>query len=165
MPPPHESEDKFIEFLIIHENVPIKLKIFSTRGIQQALMNNDKIERLDILIFTLNMHDYASLNLFQKEILEELYQCLDFQGISILAGIQQEFSSRFLMNDLDLINKAKELNMLYCYKIQNEEDLTELFKKALGDLIFKFQYSNPDLFGQAIAYGSELISRGKFFKE
>jgi hypothetical protein len=102
------------------------------------------------------MHNHSSLNLFKKEILEELYQYLDFQGISILVGIQKEFSSRFLINDQDLINKSKDLNMIYCYKIKEKKDLTELFKKALGDLIFKFQYSNPDIFGQAIAYGNEL---------
>ncbi len=161
MPSKQENEEQFLEYLLIHENVPIKVKTFSTKGIQQAIMNNDKIESLEILIFTLNMHDYNSLNLFNKEILNELYQYLDFQGISILVGIQKEFSARFTIDDSTLINKAKELNMLYCYKIQDKKDLVELFSNTLRDFIFKFQYSNPDLFGQAIAYGAELMSQKK----
>ena len=161
MPSSQENEDQFIEYLLIHENVPIKAKVFSTKGIQQAIMNNDKIESLEILIFTLNMHDYNSLNLFTKEILDELYQYLDFQGISILVGIQQEYSARFIIDDASLINKAKELDMLYCYKIQDTKDLTDLFSNTLKDFIFKFQYSNPDLFGQAIAYGAELMAQNK----
>jgi hypothetical protein len=156
IPPTQHNGNNLLEFLIVHENVPIKVKIFSTKDLQQAIMNNDKIERLDILIFTLNMHDYNSLNLFYKDVLDDLYQYLEFKGISVLMGYEEMFSSRFLINKLDLINKAKELDTLYCYKIQDKKDLTEMFKKLLGDFIFKFQYSNPEIFGQAIAYGIEL---------
>ena len=47
------SNDKF-EFLIVHKNIPIKIKVFLAVRLEDLIYNFDRIEKLDVLILTLN---------------------------------------------------------------------------------------------------------------
>ena len=148
------------EYLFIYRDVPIKIRVYEGKNISQATYDYEKLEGLDILIFTLNLYDFNSLKTFNKQELDELYDYIMFQGISILVGIQKDFSSHYRISEVELIHKAKELDNLYCFAIEDDNgDLKEFYEKILDDFIFKFQFSSPELFEHAKEYGLELKRR------
>jgi len=148
------------EFLVIYKDIPIKIRVYEGKNIGQATYDYDKLENLDVLIFTLNLYDFNSLKTFNKGELDELSDYIMFQGISILDGIQKDFSSQYRISEVELIHKAKELDNLYCFAIEDDNgDLKEFYDKVLNDFIFKFQFSSPELFEHAKVYGAELKRR------
>ncbi len=159
--------DDYHEFLIIFNQIPIRMKIFPVEDFNELILNYDKIKKLDIIVLTLNMHEFNSINEYEKQSFEEFEKYYKFRGSSILVGIDVEKIYRSTSNNsrisyFNLIKKAKELNILYCFEIQNKNrDLSELYNKVLDDFIFKFQFSSPELFNQAKSYGKELSIKKK----
>lgn len=154
------------EYLFIYRDVPIKIRVYEGNNIGQATYDYEKLEGMDILIFTLNLYDFNSLKTFNKQELDELYDYIMFQGISILVGIQKDFSSQYRISEVELIHKAKELDNLYCFAIEDDNgDLKEFYEKILDDFIFKFQFSSPELFEHAKEYGLELKRRQEIRKD
>ena len=159
--------DDYHEFLIIFNQIPIRMKIFPVEDINELILNYDKIKKLDIIVLTLNMHEFNSINEYEKQSFEEFEKYYKFRGSSILVGIDVEkiyrsTSKNSRISYFDLIKKAKELNILYCFEIQNKNrDLSELYNRVLDDFIFKFQFSSPELFNQAKSYGKELSIKKK----
>jgi hypothetical protein len=159
--------DDYHEFLIIFNQIPIRMKIFPVEDFNELILNYDKIKKLDIIVLTLNMHEFNSINEYEKQSFEEFEKYYKFRGSSILVGIDVEkiyrsTSKNSRISYFNLIKKAKELNILYCFEIQNKNrDLSELYNKVLDDFIFKFQFSSPELFNQAKSYGKELSIKKK----
>ena len=160
----NHSDDKF-EVLLIHKGIPFKIKVFSAENLIEAISEQSiNFAKLDVLILILNLNDLNSIKEFEKKDFEEFRQFFLFQGLSILAGMDVEQilkgspSNNLRISRFNLIKKAKELNILYCFEIHNKErDISEIYNKLLNDFIFKFQYSTPELFEQAKVYGRELI--------
>ncbi|MHA1490672.1 MAG: hypothetical protein ACTSRI_13570 [Promethearchaeota archaeon] len=153
------SGDK-CEFLIVYKGVPIRIKVFLMSNIENIIQNYDKIDKLDILTYTLNLHDSNALQIFKKEKIEEIHEYFMFKGISLLVGVLKDYSNVYRISKIELINKAKELNVLYCFEIQNKNnDLREFYEKILNDFIFKFKYSSPESFDKAAEYGKQLIKQ------
>ncbi|MFX1315998.1 MAG: hypothetical protein ACFE9T_09055 [Promethearchaeota archaeon] len=158
------SDEKF-EVLLIHKNVPFKIKVFSAENFRDVILKHSvKFGKLDILVIILNLNDLNSIKECEKEIFEEFRQFFLFQGLSILIGmdvkqiLEGSSSDGLRISRFNLIKKAKELNLLYCFEIHNKErDISNVYNKILDDFIFKFQYSTPELFDQAKIYGKELI--------
>ena len=159
--------DDYHEFLIIFNQIPIRMKIFPVEDFNELILNYDKIKKLDIIVLTLNIYEFNSINEYEKQSFEEFEKYYKFRGSSILVGIDVEKIYRSTSNNsrisyFNLIKKAKELNILYCFEIQNKNrDLSELYNKVLDDFIFKFQFSSPELFNQAKSYGKELSIKKK----
>ena len=159
--------DDYHEFLIIFNQIPIRMKIFPVEDFNELILNYDKIKKLDIIVLTLNIYEFNSINEYEKQSFEEFEKYYKFRGSSILVGIDVEkiyrsTSKNSRISYFDLIKKAKELNILYCFEIQNKNrDLSELYNKVLDDFIFKFQFSSPELFNQAKSYGKELSIKKK----
>jgi hypothetical protein len=159
--------DDYHEFLIIFNQIPIRMKIFPVEDFNELILNYDKIKKLDIIVLTLNMHEFNSINEYEKQSFEEFEKYYKFRGSSILVGIDVEkiyrsTSKNSRISYFNLIKKAKELNILYCFEIQNKNrDLSELYNRVLDDFIFKFQFSSPELFNQAKSYGKELSIKKK----
>ena len=156
------------EFLIIFKQIPIRLLIFSAENLEEIIYNSNKIEKLDVIILTVNLADKNSLNQYFKNIIEDFNEIYYFQGISILVGIDsaQIFKtnvpkgiriSRYSLKDM-----AKYLNLIYCYEIYNKKsDVIEIYKRIFNDFIFRFRYSNSELFEKARTYGNTLIKERK----
>ena len=87
-----------------------------------------------------------------------------FQGMSVLVGLDVELivngtpSKDFRISRYNLVQKAKELDILYCFEILNKKnDLLGFYNKLLGDFTFKFQFTNPEILEKAKDYGKTLL--------
>ncbi|MFX1322372.1 MAG: hypothetical protein ACFFAQ_12090 [Promethearchaeota archaeon] len=166
----NHSDEKF-EVLLVHKGIPFKINVFLAENLIEVISEQSiNFGKLDVLIIILNLNDLNSIKEFEKEIFEEFRQFFLFQGLSILAGMDVEqilkgsSSNNVRISRFNLIKKAKELNILYCFEIHNKErDISEIYNKLLNDFIFKFQYSTPELFEQAKIYGRELIKLNRSF--
>ncbi len=157
------SDDK-LEFLIIFKNIPIKLKVFLAVRLEDLIYNFERIEKLDVLILTLNLNEPDAINYYNIALIDEFNDALSFQGLSILVGmnlgeiINNSPSKNLKISRFHLEKLTKELNLIYCFEIyNNKSDVSEIYDKLLDDFAFRFQYSSPDLFEQAKSYGKHLL--------
>ena len=156
------SNDK-LEFLLVYKNIPIKFKVFLAVRLEDLIYNFDKIEKLDVLILTLDLYESDSINYYNKALVEEFSEVLSFQGLSVLVGMNIEQilnnspSKSLKISRFHLEKLTRELNLIYCYEIyNNNKDISEIYDQILDDFIFRFQYSSPDLFEKAKIYGKHL---------
>ncbi|MFX1311798.1 MAG: hypothetical protein ACFFHD_04175 [Promethearchaeota archaeon] len=159
-----KSLEDYFEFFLVFKRIPIKIKIFLATDIEQLISNYNKIEKLDVLILTLNLNDSNKIYDYSELSINEFNEIFSFQGISVLLGldISQIFknppSHNLRISRYNLKKKTKELGLIYCYEIYNKtEDISEVYNKVFDDFIFRFKYSNPDLYEQAQKYGMELL--------
>ena len=155
--------DDNLEFLIIYQQIPIKIKIFLAVRLEDLIYNFNMIEKLDVLILTLNLYEPDSINYYNKSLIQEFSEALSFQGLSVLVGmnIEQIFnktlSKNLKISRFHLEKLTKDLGLIYCFEVyNNNQDITEIYNKIFNDFIFRFQYSNPDLFEKAKIYGKHL---------
>lgn len=157
------SED-FSELFIVYKQIPIKLKIFLAESLEKLIYRFDEIEKLDVVILTVNLLDKKSIYRYFKNIIEEFNETYYFQGVSILAGIDfdqvfKKVSKKHKVSRYSLEDMARYLNLIYCYEIFNKKkDVIKIYKKICNDFLFRFSYSSPELFEQAKIYGITLIN-------
>ncbi|MDX1797787.1 MAG: hypothetical protein R3255_03985 [Candidatus Lokiarchaeia archaeon] len=158
------SKDSSV-FLIVFRQIPIKIKLFLTESLESMIHNYENIERLDIIILTLNLYDKNSLNSFNKHIVEEFYDTYILQGLSVLVGMDTEQlfnrspSKKYKISRFKLEKITQDLNLIYCFEIFNKDrDTNEIYNTIFNDFILRFQYSNPELFETAKEYGKRLIN-------
>ena len=168
----HDSSNNgFHEALLIFDQIPIKMKIFSMEDLNALVLNYEKIKKLDIIILAISIYESDSIKEINKELFENFVKDYRFQGSSVLAGIDLESvinsnSQNFRIIQSDIITKAKELNILYTFEITNKStDLSELFNKILDDFIYKIRIKTPELFDQARNYGKELSIKKKSIRD
>jgi len=152
------------ELLIIFKEIPIKIRIYTAENFNDIIYNQDKIKNLDVIIILLDIFDSSSINSLEKGSFEEFKDYFSFRnGISVLAGINLEpdkSPEKIRISSAQLIEKAKDLDVIYGYELTAEkEENSEFFNRILGDFIFKFQYSSPELFDLAKLYGKELMEK------
>lgn len=158
------SSESYSDFLVVVEDIPIKIKVFMVQNLEELITNFNKIEKLDVIILTVNLFDPKSIYQYYKDILEEFNEIYYFQGVSILIGVDTEHifkkqpSKNQRISRYSLEEITKYLNLIYCYEIYNKnEDIIEIYKKIFNDFIFRFRYSSPELFEQAKLYGKSLM--------
>jgi len=165
------SNNGFHEALLIFDQIPIKMKIFSMEDLNALVLNYEKIKKLDMIILAMSIYEIDSIKEINKELFENFEKDYSFQGSSVLVGIDVESvissnSQNIRISQSDIINKAKELNILYTFEITNKStDLSELFNKILDDFIFKIRIKTPELFDQARNYGKELSIEKKSIRD
>ena len=150
------SSESYIDFLVVVEDIPIKIKVFLAENLEELINKFNQIEQLDVLILTVNLFDTKTIYQYNKDIVEEFNEIYYFQGISILVGI-----------DLDQIFKNKpsknlrisRFNLEEITRYSKKEDILEIYRKIFNDFIFRYRYSNPELFEQAQLYGKSLMKQ------
>ncbi|MFX1395394.1 MAG: hypothetical protein ACFFAH_17805 [Promethearchaeota archaeon] len=165
-------DEDFLEYFIVFKLVPIKVRVFLAENLNQLITWHKKIKNLDIIVLAINIYDLDSLNVFNKNNYNEFCENFHFKGLSTLVGIDVNqiygipISTKSIrISKENLIKKAKELNVLYCYKIKyKHRDISEFYEKIFKDLIFEFQMIGQEFFEQAKLYGKELIEQFKFLK-
>lgn len=157
--------DGFYECLIIFKQIPIMIKLFITENLEAIIKNFENIQKLDIIILTLNLYDKNSLNTINKYLVEEFNKTFLFQGLSVLVGMDIEQlinnspSKSFKISRFKLEKTTKDLNLIYCFEVFNRgRDINEIYNILFNDFILRFQYSSPELFEKAKEYGKWLIS-------
>jgi len=158
------SSESYSDFLVVVEDIPIKIKVFLVQNLEELITNFNKIEKLDVIILTVNLFDPKSIYQYYKDILEEFNEIYYFQGVSILVGVDTEHifkkqpSKNLRISRYNLEEITRYLNLIYCYEIYNKnDDIIEIYKKIFNDFIFRFRYSSPELFEQAQLYGKSLM--------
>ncbi|MFX1379848.1 MAG: hypothetical protein ACFFA4_12230 [Promethearchaeota archaeon] len=154
----------FYQYLIIFRQIPIKIKVYIADSFETIIENYENIQKLDIIILTINLYDENSLNI-NKLLVETFNELFLFQGLSVLVGmdIEQLFKSppskKFKISRFKLEKVTKNLNLLYCFEVFNKgRDINEIFNTLLNDFLLRFQYSNPEMFESAKEYGKWLMS-------
>lgn len=155
----------YYEFLIVFKQIPVKIKIYLHEILENLIYNFENIQKLDVIILTLNLYEPDSLNIINKLLIEEFNETFSFQGLSILVGmnIEQIFSKipskKFKISRYQMEKTTKDLNFIYCFEIYNKNrDVNEIYNRILNDFILRFQYSSPELFETAKEYGKRLLS-------
>ena len=70
----------YSDFFLIYKQIPIKVKIFSAETLEEVINNFDEIEKLDVIILTVNLADTSSIHQYFKDIVEEFNELYYFQG-------------------------------------------------------------------------------------
>ncbi|MFX0001567.1 MAG: hypothetical protein ACFE9Q_14950 [Candidatus Hodarchaeota archaeon] len=153
------------ECLIVFKQIPIKIKIFIAEKLEDLIYKFEKIQKLDVIILSLNLYDPDSLTNITKPLLKEFNETYSFQGLSILVGmdIRNIFNISTLkdykISRYQLEKISKNLNLIYCFEIFNKSnDIAEIYNTIMDDFMIRFQYSNPELFEAAKNYGKKLVS-------
>jgi len=168
----NENDKNLFNYFIVYKQIPIKIKVFLAESLNEFIFNHEKIKKLDVLILALNLYDLNSITEFTKESFDQFKDIFSFWGLSFLVGIDvnQIFRKPILehstrINNIDLINKAKQLDLLYCYEINvKDKDLIDFYNNIFNNFLVKFQISSPELFDQAKSYGKDLIKQYNFSK-
>jgi len=157
--------NSYHEYLSVFKQIPINIKVFVTDNLESIIENFNDIQKLDLIIFTINLFNKNSLNSIDKNLLEEFNELFAFQGISVLVGLDIEQilnnspSKSFKISRFKLEKITKDLNLIYCFEVFNKrKDINEIYNTLFNDFLLRFQYSNPELFDTAKEYGKWLIS-------
>ncbi|MFX1419814.1 MAG: hypothetical protein ACFE9N_12925 [Promethearchaeota archaeon] len=151
------------DFLIVYKQIPIKIKIFIAKTLENLIYDFEKIEKLDVIILTLNLYHPNSLDTINKYLFEDFNEIFLFQGLSVLIGMDfkhlfnKPTSKRFKISRFQLEKITRDLGLIYCFEIFNKEkDVNEIYNTLFNDFILRFHYSNPELFEIAKNYGKKL---------
>ena len=160
-----KEEKDFFQYFIVFEQIPISIKVYLADTLKDIIYNHKKIKKLDVLILALNLYNLNSKNKYNSKEFEEFRESFTFKGPTMLIGFDTEQifqgkpSKNFRISRFNLIQKAKELDLQYCFEIQNDnKDTNELFNKLINDFILIFNASSPGLLEKARIYGKKLIS-------
>jgi len=153
------------EFQIIHQSIPLKVKVFQAERVNDFVELYNSIEHLDGIIQILDLYDLNSINQILLDYYLEFYNLYSFQGSKILVAVDMNLINAKILEDrlrisrLSLVRKTQELNFIYCFEITDQQsDFAELFDNLFDDTILKFKLSNPELYEQALNYGHILAS-------
>ncbi|MFX0069930.1 MAG: hypothetical protein ACFFAO_02465 [Candidatus Hermodarchaeota archaeon] len=149
-----------IEFLIVFDIIPIKIKTFLADNLEELIYNYNKVQHLDLIVLLFNIYDVNAIGHYNKNDFNEFKENFRFQGTSVLAGLDIKDDTTSENSRIDrqkIIDKVNELNLLYAFELKNEKkDIAEFFFKILKDFLFKFKSSSPEMFELAKAYANKL---------
>ncbi|MFX0047183.1 MAG: hypothetical protein ACFE8G_03345 [Candidatus Hermodarchaeota archaeon] len=147
------SENLIYEFFLQNEGIKIKMRIAIANGFEDLINRREEFKRFDVIIVAVNLYNSNSISKYTVQSYSDFRNFFIFNGISVLVGIdtflivQKEPPYQKNITEFNLIQKTKELNFLYCYKIQDKKkDIHDLFKQILNYINLKLKFLNPELF-------------------
>ncbi len=159
----NDKNEKLNEFLIIYNDIPVKIKVFNGKDFNHFNERYENIRRIDAIIVMIDIYNLNSFNEDLFKGFEEFNTLYMFKGVSILAGIDKFFIENGVVSDklrisrINLIQKTKDLDFLYCFEIQNKNnDILEIFDKLINNFMIKVRNINAELLERAKTYGKEL---------
>jgi len=159
----NNNKEKLVEFLIMYQDIPVKIKLFKGKDFNHFNKRYENVKRIDALIVIIDIHNLDSFNGDLFKGFKEFNTLYMFKGVSILVGIDKFFiengveSDKLRISSFNLIQKTKDLGFLYCFEIQNKNnDILEIFNKFISNFMIKVRNTNPELLERAKTYGKEL---------
>ncbi len=163
----YSSKNLIYEFFLQYEGIPIKLRIAIANEFEDLIHKNEYFKHFDAIIIAVNLYNINSISNYSIQSFSDFRNFFNFNGISVLVGVdtflvfQKEPPNKRNITEFNLIQKTKELEFLYCLKIQDKKkDLTDLFNKVLNYINLKLKFLNPELFKRAKSNGEESNGRG-----
>ncbi len=149
----YSSENLIYEFFLYHEGIPLKLRTVIANGFEDLFHKNESFNHFDIIIVAVNLYNNDSISNYTIQNYSEFRNYFFFNGISVFAGVdpflllQENPPYERSITEFNLIQKTRELEFHYCFKIQDKKkDITDLFNKILNYIILKLKFLNPELF-------------------
>jgi hypothetical protein len=159
----NNNKEKLDEFLIMNQDIPVKINVFKGKDFNQLNERYENVKRIDTLIVIIDIYNLDSFNGDLFKGFKEFNTLYMFKGVSILVGIDKFFiengveSDKLRISSFNLIQKTKDLGFLYCFEIQNKNnDILEIFNKFISNFMIKVRNTNPELLERAKTYGKEL---------
>lgn len=147
------SENLIHEFFLEFEGVPMKLRIGIANSFEDLIRRIDQFKHFDVIIIAVNIYNENSMIDFTLQNYTDFRNFFMFNGISALVGVdpfltfQKSPPNDKKIPEFTLIQKTKELEFLYCFKIQDiKKDISDIFNKVLNYINLKLEFLNPELF-------------------
>lgn len=152
----YHDKKSYYEYFIIFENIPIKIKLHLAEDFNYLINNYEKTKNIDILIILTEQREDNKLKLSRNH-LNQINELFLSSPTFIQVYIEKEKNSSDEMIEKQLIEKAKNLGVLYLFKIQPyQKEINEIFTNIFKDFILKFKFLSPELFEKAKACGIQL---------
>lgn len=152
----YTSDNLVYEFFLQYIGIPIKIRIAIGREFDDLVQRSDSFKHFDAIIIVVNLYNGNSISNYTIQSYSDFRNYYIFNGISVLVGVdtflifQKEPPNKKDITEFNLIQKTKELEFLYCFKVQDEKkDIPELFDNLLNYINQKLKFLNPELFKRA----------------
>ena len=150
------SENLIYEFYLQFEGILIKLRVVIADRFEELIRRSEDFKHFDVIIIAVNIYESGSISSYTIQNYSDFRNYFFFNGISVLVGVdtflifQKEPPNERNITEINLIQKTKELEFLYCFKIQDiKKDISDIFSKVLNYINLKLQFINPELFKRA----------------
>jgi len=150
------SENLIYEFYLQYEGILIKLRVVIADRFEELIHRSENFKHFDVIIIAVNIYESNSISNYTIQNYSDFRNYFFFNGISVLVGVdtflifQKEPPNERNITEINLIQKTKELEFLYCFKIQDiKKDISDIFSKVLNYINLKLQFINPELFKRA----------------
>ncbi len=152
----YTSENLIYEFYLQYEGILINLRVVMADKFEDLIQRSESFKHFDVIIIAVNIYDKDSMSNYTIQNYIDFRNYYFFNGISVLVGVdtflifQKEPPNERNITEINLIQKTKELEFLYCFKIQDiEKDISEIISKVLNYINLKLKFLNPELFKRA----------------
>lgn len=152
----YTSENLIYEFYLQYEGILINLRVVMADKFEDLIQRSESFKHFDVIIIAVNIYDKDSMSNYTIQNYTDFRNYFFFNGISVLVGVdtflifQKEPPNERNITEINLIQKTKELEFLYCFKIQDiEKDISEIISKVLNYINLKLKFLNPELFKRA----------------
>ena len=152
----YTSENLIYEFFLQYEGILIKLRVAIANKFEDLIQRNESFKHFDVIIIAVNIYESNSISNYTIQNYSDFRNYFIFNGISVLVGVdtflifQKEPPNERNITEINLIQKTKELEFLYCFKIQDlNKDISDIFSKVLNYINLKLKFLNPDLLKRA----------------
>ena len=150
------SENLIYEFYLQYKGILIKLRVVIADRFEELIHRSENFKHFDVIIIAVNIYESNSISNYTIQNYSDFRNYFFFNGISVLVGVdtflifQKEPPNERNITEINLIQKTKELEFLYCFKIQDiKKDISEIFSKVLNYINLKLKFLNPELFKRA----------------
>ena len=131
----YTSENLIYEFYLQYEGILINLRVVMADKFEDLIQRSENFKHFDVIIIAVNIYDKDSISNYTIQNYTVFRNYFFFNGISVLVGVdtflifQKEPPNKRNITEINLIQKTKELEFLYCFKIQDlNKDTSEIFK-------------------------------------
>jgi hypothetical protein len=150
------SENLIYEFYLQYEGILIKLRVVIAEKFEDLIQRSEDFKHFDVIIIAVNIYESDSISNYTIQNYSDFRNYFFFNDISVLVGVdtflifQKEPPNERNITEINLIQKTRELEFLYCFKIQDiKKDVSDIFSKVLNYINLKLQFLNPELFKRA----------------